>query len=118
MKRNGCRISIFLLTYAVGISFVWLIDLINFRKATDLLKPKLSNAAKTVYETSSKGKIKVKFKGFGKIENRPTLNFEIINYNSRPAKYWSQYEKTNWSYVKFNGKEKEVFFMRNRYERI
>ncbi len=63
---------------------------------------------KTLYDTSPDGKIEVKLRSFGKLENRPTLIFEIINRNSNAAKYWSQAERSNFSYVKFNGKEKKV----------
>lgn len=108
MKKYGFRVLVGLIAFTIGVNAaIWKL---SQRIACDFVS--IQNEQKEIYNptyhTNPNGKIEVKFNGYKKSENRLTLIFELINHNTKPANYWSEHEKSNWTYIKFNGKEKEV----------
>jgi hypothetical protein len=107
MKKYVFRFTVALITFAVGfISAGYLQNSLTTKEASDKSQEHIQGL-KLLYPTSSKGKIEVRFKEYGQIENRPTLKFEIINFKTQPVKYWNQFENYLHPFVKFRGQEKE-----------
>ncbi|HMS41159.1 MAG TPA: hypothetical protein PKE69_13090 [Pyrinomonadaceae bacterium] len=105
MKKYGLKLLVGLITFAIGLVISWLNLTVNITyKDCELSQTPIQ---KVIIPTNGNGKIEIRFKGYGRIENRPTLIFEITNYNSKSAKYWSFSEKTISPFVKFNGKKRE-----------
>ena len=108
MKKYGLRVLVGLIAFAIGLFGVWF--LVSERKFHIQFNENLALDSETQtekYLTNPNGKVEIRFVGYGKSENRPTFKFEIINHNSSPAKYWSFSEKEVWTFVKFNGKQRE-----------
>lgn len=109
MKKYGLRVLIGLIAFTIGVNAViWQISR-SVKYEFISKKDQQIEISNPTYPTSPNGKIEVRFNGYGKHENCITLIFEIINHNSKSAKYWSSQEKSNWTYIKFNEKEKEVW---------
>lgn len=109
MKKYGLRVLVGLIAFAIGISFViWNLNELEICPITPINTEQTEISSPT-YPTTPKGKIEVRFVKYGRVENRATLIFELINHNTKSASYWSERGKSNWTYIKFNGKEKEVF---------
>jgi hypothetical protein len=76
-------------------------------KAVLNLEPN-SETNKILYPTSPNGKIEVIFKGFVKTDQGLLVETEIINHNTKPAKYWSQSDNFLHFFIKFNDKAKDM----------
>ncbi len=110
MKKYGFRLLIGLITFGIGLVFVWTFLMKNYLSCEPVdLQNQPPVYQTTKFSTSPNGKIEIRFNGYGRIENRPTLIFEVVNLNTKPAKYWSFEEKKIWAEVKFNGTEKQEF---------
>lgn len=105
MKKFGLKLLVGLITFAIGVVISWITLTVNLTyKDCELSQTPIQNV---ITPTKPKGKIEIRFKGYGRTENRSILIFEITNYNSKSAKYWSFSEKTISPFVKFNGKKRE-----------
>ena len=105
MKKYGLKILVGLITFAIGVVISWInpTGTITYKNC-ELSQTPIQNV---ITPTNRNGKIEIRFKGYGRTENRPTLIFEITNYNLKSAKYWSFSERTISPFVKFNGKKRE-----------
>jgi hypothetical protein len=111
MKKHGLRVLVGLIAFVIGVSAV----VIWFLSQPDVCPVILKETEQTeisnpTYSTSPNGKIEIRFNGFGKLENRPTLKFEVINLSNFPVKYIEYGEKTPRTLVRFNGKEVDRFW--------
>lgn len=108
MKKYGLRVLVGLIAFVIGLIGFWF--LVTERKFHIQFHDNVTLDSETQivkHSTNPNGKVEIRFVGYGKSENRPTLKFEIINHNSSPAKYWSFSEKAVWTFVKFKGKQRE-----------
>lgn len=105
MKKYGLRILVGLLAFGMGcaLSLIWELNQNNVCHyvAQDNSKPEFSD----LNYSNPNGKIEVRFIGFGRIEKRPTLKFEIKNNFLFPVKYRAGEEGKPDILLKFNGKE-------------
>lgn len=105
MKKYGFRILVGLIAFAVSISAV-ILEMTQTKVGAFVPKEteqtEISNAT---FPTNPIGRIEVGFVGYGRIKNRPTIIFEIINHSPNPVYYSGSEEKQNDVSVKFNGKE-------------
>jgi hypothetical protein len=107
MKKYGIRLIVGLITFTIGLGFVWSDWTKNVKFCEPVRKEnQLTESQQNKFSTSEAGKIEVRFKGYGKIENQPAIKFEVINHNLKSAKY-SAYANNTLTFVnvKFNGKE-------------
>lgn len=111
MKKYGLRILVGLIAFAIGIGSVIITEIGQYNsspiivKTVNLQDEQLADLQAT-YPTSPDGKIEIRFRGFGRIENRPIFIFEIINHNTKPATYLGTEETSIYGmFEKFNGKE-------------
>jgi hypothetical protein len=111
MKKYGFRFIVGLITFTIGLSFVWSNWTKNVKFCELVTKEnQLTESQQNKFSTSENGKIEIRFIGYGKIENQPTIKFEVINHNLKSAKY-SAYANNTLTFlsVKFNGKEDERY---------
>jgi hypothetical protein len=106
MKKLGFRFIIGLITFTIGSSFVcsnWN-ESIQYCGITYYNQKVKTEPYK--YSASENGKIEIRFIGYGKIENRLTAKFQIINHNSHPISYSAYGNSAEIPIdVRFNGKE-------------
>jgi hypothetical protein len=107
MKKYVFRFTVALITFAIGFTSAGLMQNSLSSNEVSEKRPEQIQDLKLLYPTTLNGKIEVRFKEYGSIENRLTLKFEIINFKTQPVKYWSQIENVLHPFVKFRGKEKE-----------
>lgn len=110
MKKYGLRVLVGLVAFGIGLSAV--IWKLSQPIACDFVptEKEQTEISSPTYPTSPEGKIELRFIGFGRIENRPTLKFEIINLSSLPINYFEFGERTSKILVRFNGKEVDRFW--------
>jgi hypothetical protein len=109
MKKYGFRLIVGLISFTIGISFVWSNWTKNVKFCELVTKEnQLTESQQNKFSTSENGKIEIRFIGYGKIENQITIKFEIINYNSNSVRY-SAYAQNDFPLdVKINGIDKSV----------
>jgi hypothetical protein len=106
MKTLAFRFIVGLITFTFSLSFVWISWTYNV-KVCELISVKNQpiEIEQNKFWTSENGEIEIRFIGYGEKENRPTIILEIINHNSKSAKYRSFLKDSIYPFTRFNGKE-------------
>lgn len=102
MRKYGLRILVGLIAFAIGVFGFWL-TVSNVRFVEHLEREDNSE----IVTVNQSGKVEIKFIGFGKINKRPTLKFEITNNFSFPVNYRAGEEGKPEIFLKIEGKEIE-----------
>ncbi len=117
MKNHGSKIAVFLLSFVIGIGFVWSLSLfINNAEVRPESEMKPEPEFETVVKKKQGNGLEVKFKEFVETENGSVADFEITNYESEPYFYHSYRQENALEplsmlfQVKINGKEEKIYW--------
>jgi hypothetical protein len=109
MKKYGFRFIVGLITFTIGLSFVWSNWTKNVKFCELVTKEnQLTESQQNKFSTSENGKIEIRFIGYGEIENQPTIKFEVINHYLMSVEYSSYAIDDIFLDFKFNGKDQSV----------
>jgi hypothetical protein len=100
MKKHGLRVLVGLIAFGLGVFSFWLIVL-NSRLVERCERE--NNPEVLIINPS--GNVEINFIGFGSIEKRPTLKFEIKNNFSFPVNYRAGEEGKPEIFLKIDEKE-------------